>query len=94
MKEIQLASAIFLKALDTMKKSLDLAEYGMDKRTKQFKYFKSEIMSKTYENLTKLFKYLEDNKILEKCPKSHNLRQGWKNCDCGGSGYINFKNKK
>ena len=94
MKELQIAREIYLKAMETMKKTLDLIEFKFDKRTKEFKYFKSQIMENTYENLRKLFKYFEDNKMIEKCPKNHNLRQGWKNCDCGGSGYINFRDKK
>ena len=94
MKELQIAREIYLKAMETMKKTLDLIEFKFDCRTKEFKYFKSEIMENTYNNLRKLFKYLEDAKIIEKCPKSHNLRQGYKPCSCGGSGYINFRDKK
>ena len=94
MKEIQISREIFLKSMDTMKKTLDLIEFKFDKRTKEFKYFKSQIMNSTYDNLRKLFKFLEDNKIIEKCPHNHNLRQGFKNCSCGGSGYINFRDKK
>lgn len=89
MKTIQIASEIYLKALDTMKKTLDLMQFGFDMRTTKFKYAKSQIMNHNYENLTKLFKYLEDSGIIIKCPKGHNLRQGWKNCPCKGSGYIN-----
>lgn len=93
MKKIQLASEIYSKSLDTMKKTLDLIEFKFDCRTKEFRFFKSQIMENTYSNLTKLFKYLEDLKIIQKCPKGHNLRQGWKNCPCKGSGYITFKDK-
>ncbi len=91
MKKIQISKEIYLKTLDTMKKTLDLIEFKFDKKSVDFKYFKSQIMENTYENLRKLFKYLEDNKIIEKCSSNHNLRQGWKNCDCGGSGFVNIK---
>ena len=92
--KVQLSAEIYMKTLDTMKKILDLGEALFDMRTKQFKFFKSQVMNNTYENLRKLFKYLEDNKILKKCPNKHNLRQGYRNCICKGSGYINFDTKE
>lgn len=60
----------------------------MDRRTKDFLYAKSQIMDYFYDNLKKIFKELEDNKIIKKCDCCHSLRKGWTNCDCGGSGYI------
>lgn len=90
MRLIQIAKEIYFKNLDTMKKTLDLFSYGKDKKSSDYKFAKSQVMSYTYDNLRKLFKQLEDNKIIKKCPNNHNLRQGYKNCDCGGSGYINF----
>lgn len=93
MKDLQIPAEIYLKSLDTMKKILDLGEALFDMRTKQFKFFKSQVMDNTYENLRKLFKYLADNKIIQKCPKQHNLRQGYKPCQCKGSGYINYIDK-
>jgi len=90
MEKIQIAREIFLKSLNTMKKILDLVEFKFDKRTKEFRYFRQEIMNNTYENLYKLFKTLKDNKILENCPCGAKLRQGYKVCiDCGGSGFRN-----
>ena len=94
MKELQIAREIYLSAMDTMKKTLDLIEFKFDCRTKEFKYFKSSIMENTYDNLRKVFRFFEDNKKIQKCPKKHNLRQGYKACPCGGSGYINFRDKK
>jgi len=91
MKKVQLAKEIYLKNLDIMKKVLDLISFKMDRRTKDFQYARSQIMDFFYNNLRKLFKSLEDDKIIQKCPKNHNLRQGYKDCDCGGSGYINYK---
>ncbi len=90
MTQIQIAREIFLKSLDTMKKILDLASFGFDCRTKQFKYFRSQVMEVTYTNLKKLFENLEDNKTIEKCSCKARLRQGYKQCpDCGGSGFRN-----
>lgn len=85
----QIARAIFLKTLDTMKKILDLASFGFDCRTKQFKYFRSQVMEVTYTNLKKLFKELEETKLIVKCPQNCRLRQGYKKCLCGGSGWVN-----
>lgn len=86
---MQIAKEIFLKSLDTMKKILDLASFGFDCRTKQFKYFRSQVMEATYTNLKKLFKRLEENKLIKKCPNNCSLRKGYSKCLCSGSGYIN-----
>lgn len=90
MKDIQIARQIYLKSLDTMKRTLDLVAFKFDCRTKEYKYFRSQIMDFTYGNLNKIFKYLEDSKIIKKCSCGTNLRKGYKNCDCGGSGYCNI----
>jgi len=92
--KIQITAEIFTQSLDTMKKILDLGEALFDMRTKQFKFFKSQVMDNTYNNLKKLFKQFEDLKIVKKCPKGHNLRQGYKRCLCKGSGYIDFDTKE
>ena len=90
---IQIAGEIYLKSMNTMKRILDLVEFKFDKRTKEYGYFKSQIMDYTYENLKKLFKHMEDNKVLKKCPNGCNLRQGFKRCLCKGCGYINSENE-
>ena len=89
----QIAREIYLKTIYVMKKTLDLIEFKFDKRTKEFKYFKSQLMDNTYEGLQKLFKTLSDAKFIQKCSCGTNIRKGFRNCDCGGSGYINFKEK-
>jgi len=89
MQKIQLAREIYLKNLDIMKKTLDLLSFKFDCRTKEFKYFKSQVMDFTYNNLKKLFKHLESNKIIKKCSCGTNVRRGYSSCKCGGSGYIN-----
>ena len=91
---IQMASKIFHTNLEIMKKTLDLFGFKFDKRTSEFKFMKSQVMDFTYQNMTKLFKELEQKGIIEKCPNNHNLRQGYKKCDCGGSGWINKIEKK
>ena len=90
LKNIQIAKLIFLKTIDSMKKTLDLAEALFDMRTKQFKFFKTQLMDIVYNNLNKLFKHLEEEKIIKKCPCGANLRKGYKSClKCNGSGYCN-----
>lgn len=79
---------IYLDTLDTMKKILDLGEFKFGKNTDDFKYFKSKVMDYFYNGLTKLFKTLETEKIIEKCPNRCNLRKGYSKCLCSGSGYI------
>ncbi len=76
--------------MSTMKKTLDLVAYRIDKRTSHYKFAKSQIMNYTYENLRKLFKTLEDSKIIKKCDCGTTLRKGYKQCICGGSGFINY----
>ena len=87
--KIQLPKSIYLEQLGVMKQILNLAEFKFDKRTKEYLYFKSQVMDNFYNGLKNLFKKLTEEKIIEKCKQHTSLRQGWKNCSCGGSGYIN-----
>jgi hypothetical protein len=89
--KIELAKSIFLYSLDTMKKILDLGKYKLGKDSEDFIYYKQQVMDYTYNNLKILFKQLEDAKIIERCPKKCNLRNGYSDCKCGGSGYINYE---
>ncbi len=89
--KIQLARNVFLEQLTVMKQILNLAEFKFDNSTKEYKYFKSQIMDSFFRGLKKIFCTLEENKIIEKCPCRAKIRQGYKNCkDCGGSGYRNI----
>ncbi len=87
--KVQIAKTIYLEQLSTMKQILSLAEFKFDKRTKEYLYFKSQIMNATYNGMKKLFKKLEREKIIKKCPCNTNVRKGFKHCECGGSGYYN-----
>ena len=88
-KTNQIARNIYLSSLDTMKKILDLASFKFDKRTSEYKYFKSQIMDATYNNLTKLFEILKKEGLIQKSDCGHSVRGGYKDCQCGGSGWIN-----
>ena len=91
---MQIAAIIYLKTMNAMKRTLDLVAFKMDRRTKDFAYAKEEIMNYTYNSLKELFKELEKNEIIKLCSCGTNHRQGYKKCDCKGSGYINFKKDK
>jgi len=93
MNNIQISAIIYLKAMNSMKKILDLVAFKMDRRTKDFSYAKEEIMNYVYNNLRDAFKELEKADIIEKCPCGANLRQGYQKCECRGSGYINKRDK-
>ena len=88
--KIQIASYIFLEQLSVMKKTLDLIKFKLGKDSEDFIYIKSEIMNYTYNSLQKLFKKLENEQIIKRCEKKCNIRQGYQECTCKGSGYINF----
>ena len=89
MPKIQLASLIYLEQLSVMKKILDLVSFKLGKESDDFKYIRQEIMNHTYNNLQKLFKKLEEEKIIRRCDKKCSIRQGYTDCICKGSGYIN-----
>ena len=79
--KIQIAREIFLKTLETMKETLSLLEFKLDKNSKDYKYAKKKIMDYTYGNLLKLYKILEVAKVIEKCECKSKLRQGYnKSC--------------
>jgi len=77
--------------MNAMKKTLDLVAFKMDRRTNDFKYAKEEIMNYFYNNLKEMFKELEKAGIIEKCSCGTTLRNGYKSCECRGSGFINKK---
>lgn len=87
--KIQVARTIYLSQLSIMKKLLDLMAFKMDRRTKDFLYVKSQIMDYNYEGLNKLFKKLEEENLIKRCPCRTNVRKGFRKCSCGGSGFIN-----
>jgi len=87
--KIQLARVIFLTTLSILKKVLDLLAFKLGKDSESYKYIREQIFDFFYREIKKLFKTLETNKILTRCSCQTSLRKGYKDCDCGGSGYIN-----
>lgn len=90
---MQIAKAIFHKNLSIMKQILDLGEFKLGKNSEDFKYFKKQIMDDFYKGLQSLFKVMEDEKLVVRCPKKCSLRHGYSDCECGGCGFINGKEK-
>ena len=88
----QLAKNIYLSQLGITKEILSLLEFKMGKNSEDYKYLRSQIFNDTYDNLKKLFKKLETEKLIAKCPKNCSIRNGYTECTCGGSGFINSEN--
>jgi hypothetical protein len=89
-KNINLSRQIYLTSLASMKEILDLISFKAGKDSDEFKYMKKKIMDSTYNRLTKLFQYLTTNKIVKQCPNKCSLRKGYSDCECSGSGFIDF----
>lgn len=90
---MQITKQIFLKQLEIMKKVLNLAEFKLGKG-EDFDFFREQIMDYFYNNLYKLFKTLETNKIVERCDCKSSMRKGYQDCEkCAGSGYKNREKK-
>jgi len=87
--KIQIAGTIYLEQMKVMKQILSLAEFKFDKRTKEYLYFKSQVMDNFYNGLKKLFSKLEEQNMIKRCSCGTNVRKGYRNCSCKGSGFIN-----
>ena len=88
--KIHIAREIYLSHLSTIKRVLDLIEFREGKESEKFKYLKKQLFDYFYTDIKKLFKKLEDEKLIKRCPKKCSIRQGYTTCECNGSGYINF----
>jgi len=88
--KIHIAREIYLSHLSTIKRVLDLIEFREGKDSEKFKYLKKQLFDYFYTDIKKLFKKLEAEKIIKRCPKGCSIRQGYTTCECNGSGYINF----
>jgi len=87
--KIQIARKIFLTSLSIMKPILDLAEFKLGKQTEDYKYFKKQTMKLFYDNMSKLFDSLTQDGLLQKCSCKNKIKDGYADCQCGGSEYIN-----
>ena len=89
MFKIQIAKKIFLVCLTIMKSILDLAEFKLGKQSEDYKYFKKQTMKLFYDNISKLFDTLAQEGLIQKCSCKNKIKDGYANCVCGGSEYIN-----
>jgi len=85
---MNLAKSIFEMQLGIMKRILKLGEFKFGKESEQFRFYKEETMNSVYENSKKFFLQGVGEGVFEKCSCSSNLRHGWVDCECGGSGFI------
>lgn len=84
----EIIKEIFWLCLGIMKSILSLAEFKLGKNSDDYIYFKSQVMSAFYDNLTRFYQNLLKKGILERCPNNCKIRHGFSKCECGGSGYI------
>ena len=89
--KIDIAKEIYLSHLTTIKRILDLIEFREGKDSEKFKYLKKQLFDYFYTDIKKLFKKLEAEKIIKRCPKNCSIRNGYTTCICNGSGYVNFE---
>ena len=89
--KIQIARQIYLTQLNICKKILDLLQLKFGKESDDFKYLKKEVFNYFYNDMSKLFKQLENEGLIKKCPNKCSIRQGYTICEfCSGSGYTNI----
>ena len=81
---------MYEETLTAMKAILDLGQFKIgDKNSREFSYFKSEVMNHIYGALRNTYEEMEDEGIVKCCDKcDSDLRKGWKPCACRGSGYV------
>lgn len=88
----EIIKQIFWMCLGIMKNILSLAEFKMGKKTDEYKYFKREVMSHTFNGLKEFYLNLEKKGIVKKCNCTATIRRGYSPCPkCGGSGYKESK---
>lgn len=87
----QIAKAIFLRMMQSMKEILTLGEFKIgDRQSEQYRYFKKVVMDQFYVPMSELFDALQEKGIVESCECGADLRHGYKPCPlCGGSGFKN-----
>ena len=88
----QLARMIYHKLMSNMKFTLDLEEYSYKdngRNDPRYKFFKKQLMSNTYDTLRQLFEDIEDLGILSQTEYDEDVKDGYKENDSGGSGYLN-----
>jgi len=85
-----ITGTVYQETLSAMKRILDLGEFKIGaSNSRDFAFFKREVMDSIYSSLKNIFKELETDGLVQECPYcSADLRKGWKPCVCRGSGYV------
>jgi len=92
MNQCQIAPIIYHKMLAIMKFTLDLEEQKYPEKGRQddqYKFFKKQLMSSTYENIRSLLKNLEDLNLIQQTDYYEDVKDGYKPTLSGGSGFVN-----
>jgi len=66
-------------------------KYEEGRKDERYRFYKQELMKKTYNELRYLFEKLKSQGFLENVAYDENLKNGYKDTDSGGSGYINAR---
>ena len=85
-----ITGVVYEEMLGSMKKVLDLGQFKIGaSNSKEFAYFKSEVMNSYYNGLRNVFDTMMEEDLVSLCDScSSDLRKGWKNCKCRGCGYM------
>lgn len=92
MAEEQLARIVYHRVMSIMKYTLELEEFSYREQGRtdpRYKTFKKHLMANTYENLRGLFKEIEEMGVAQKTDYPEDVKDGYKETDSGGSGYVN-----
>lgn len=87
----QIAKSIYLKFMGVLKNILTIEEVRLGGRNSpSYKLFKRQTMDEIYNSMSDIFKELEADGTIQKCPCGTTIRAGYKPCErCNGAGHCN-----
>lgn len=88
----QLARIVYHKFMSVMKSTLELEEMSYREQGRndpRYKTFKKHLMSNTYNNIRSLLTELADLGIVAPTSYEEDPKDGYKDTESGGSGYLN-----
>ena len=90
-RDFQLARNVYLAAMSVMKYTLNMEErkYEEGRKDERYKFYKQELMKKTYLELRRLFELLDEQGLIQRVDYDEDLKYGYKDTESGGSGYVN-----
>ena len=75
-----------------MKFTLDMEEFSYKDKGRsdpRYKFFKKQLMQNTYDNIRNLLAELEDIGVIAPTDYHEDVKDGYKDTDSGGSGFLN-----